>query len=138
MRLIVVASETLLIDWTTDKVKGIPWVHPIWNLLIFLALCLCICVFSSHSLSFSHTHIHNTHVCRMATQDKKYDCLFQVVLVGDGAVGKSCLISRFVHNAFTCKDQITLGAHFESTHINIDGKVIRVLIWDTGIYTQHT
>lgn len=65
--------------------------------------------------------------CRMATE--KYDCLFKVVLAGDSGVGKSCLLSRFIHNECKCKS--TPGMLFKSTCINIDGRVIKALIWDT-------
>ena len=73
----------------------------------------------------------------MATQNKNYDFLFKVVVLGDGAVGKSCLLSRFVHDEFNSSYVSTIGVDFEITCINIDGKVIKAQIWDTGIYSTY-
>ena len=142
------ASETLLIDWTTGKGKGIPWVLPVRNSLIFLSLCVCVC--SVHDsflrvlcLSHSHTLSHSllilclTHTCRMATQYKIFDFLFKVVLVGDYGVGKTCLLRRFTQDSFTPQHQSTFGIDFTIRWINIDGKVIKAQIWDTGIYSTY-
>ena len=73
----------------------------------------------------------------MATQNKKYDFLFNVVVVGDSGVGKSCLLSRFIRNAYQSSRYPTIGVDLEITCINIDGKVIKAQIWDPGIYSTY-
>ena len=71
----------------------------------------------------------------MATQNEKHDFLFKVILFGDNAVGKTCLLSRFIYKKF--EFQPTIGVDFEITRFNIDGKVIKAYIWDTGIYLTY-
>ena len=138
--------ETLLIDSTTGKRKGIPWVLFVWNLLIFLSLCLCVCsvhdsflrlLCLSHSLTLSSHSLSHTHLCRMATQNKEYDFFFKVVLFGDWDVGKTCLLSRFTDDSFTLQPLPTIGVDYKIRSINIDGKVIKTQIWDTGIYSTY-
>ena len=73
----------------------------------------------------------------MATQNEEYDFLFKVVLVGDSGVGKSCLLSCFIYNEFKSASLATIGVDLDSKRINIDGKVIKACIWDTGIYSTY-
>ena len=104
-------------------------------LCIFLSLCVCSVydLFVSHSLTLSSHSQSHTHICRMATRNEKYDFLFKVVLFGDGGSGKTCLLSRFTDASFT-QHVPTIGVNFKIKTINIDGKVIKAQIWDTGIY----
>ena len=73
----------------------------------------------------------------MATQNKEYDFQFKVVLFGDNGVGKTCLLSRFTDVSFTLQTDATIGVDLKIRSINIDGKVIKVHIWDTGIYSTY-
>ena len=56
-----------------------------------------------------------------------------VVLVGDGSVGKSCLLSRFTRNEFSLESQSTIGVEFANKCIKISGKTIKAQVWDTGM-----
>lgn len=58
--------------------------------------------------------------------------LLPVVLVGDGSVGKSCLLSRFTRNEFNLESQSTIGVEFASKCVTIAGKTIKAQVWDTG------
>ena len=69
----------------------------------------------------------------MATQNEKFDYAFKVVLVGDNCVGKSSLHFHFIYKKFILDCQATIGSSYGFTRINIDGKVIGVHIWNTGI-----
>lgn len=47
--------------------------------------------------------------------------LLKVVILGDGGVGKSCLMNRFVSNQFDEHSFHTIGVEFLNKDIEIDG-----------------
>lgn len=61
-----------------------------------------------------------------------YDHLFKVVLVGDSAVGKSNLLSRFTRDEFTLDCKSTIGVEFATKTVTVDDKHIKAQIWDTA------
>jgi len=61
-----------------------------------------------------------------------FDYLFKVVLIGDSAVGKSNLLSRFATNEFSLETKPTLGVEFACRTIVAENKHIKVQIWDTA------
>ncbi|KAG5002253.1 hypothetical protein AAZX31_08G335300 [Glycine max] len=58
--------------------------------------------------------------------------LFKIVLIGDSAVGKSNLLSRFARNEFDSNSKATIGVEFQTQLVEIDGKEIKAQIWDTA------
>jgi len=60
------------------------------------------------------------------------DYLFKIILVGDVAVGKTNLITRYTTKAFSIESKPTLGVEFSNTLLYKDGKSIRAQIWDTS------
>lgn len=58
--------------------------------------------------------------------------LLKVVLLGDGGVGKSSLMNRFVSNKFDSQSFHTIGVEFLNKDITIDGKLFTLQIWDTA------
>ena len=55
---------------------------------------------------------------------------FKIVVIGDGAVGKTSLIKKFTKGTFE-KDYIkTLGAQFSKFNKKINGDLIRLVFWD--------
>ena len=55
---------------------------------------------------------------------------FKIVVVGDGAVGKTSLIKKFTKGTFE-KDYVkTFGAQFSKYNKEFDGDMIRLLFWD--------
>ena len=48
-----------------------------------------------------------------------------VVLVGDSAVGKSNLLSRFAWDEFDMSSKPTIGVEFAPRNLEVDGKVIK-------------
>ena len=48
------------------------------------------------------------------------------------AVGKSCILSQFTDNKFREQHEITIGVEFESKTIEINGKFIKIQVWDTA------
>eukprot|EP01120_Amphizonella_sp_Union-15-10_P000750 TRINITY_DN1077_c0_g1_i2.p1 TRINITY_DN1077_c0_g1~~TRINITY_DN1077_c0_g1_i2.p1 ORF type:complete len:227 (-),score=38.09 TRINITY_DN1077_c0_g1_i2:90-770(-) len=65
------------------------------------------------------------------SQDE-YDYLYKIVLIGDSAVGKSNLISRFTKNEFNLETRSTIGVEFATRSICTEGKIIKAQIWDTA------
>ena len=57
---------------------------------------------------------------------------YKVAIIGDVAVGKSSILSKFVHNTFCDYVSSTIGAAFVSKKIFIDDKVIKLDMWDTA------
>lgn len=72
-----------------------------------------------------------------ASNDKKYGVqkvklLAKVVLAGDGGVGKTTLIHRYITNSFIDSTKITIGAAFHTHEIETDEHSVLVQIWDLG------
>ena len=61
-----------------------------------------------------------------------YDYLFKVLLLGDSDVGKSSLILRYTDETFNSKLVNSIGVDFKMKKREIDGKVVKVQIWDTA------
>ncbi|KNC51544.1 Ras-like protein YPTC6, partial [Thecamonas trahens ATCC 50062] len=58
---------------------------------------------------------------------------YTVVLIGDSAVGKSNLLSRFTRDEFSLESKSTIGVEFATRSISTDdGKVLKAQIWDTA------
>jgi small GTP-binding protein len=58
--------------------------------------------------------------------------LLLVVVIGDGGVGKSSLISRYTKDNFQETTKPTIGVEFGHKIVKIDEKIIKAQIWDTG------
>ncbi len=56
----------------------------------------------------------------------------KVVLLGDGGVGKSSLIQRFVSNKFDPSLFHTIGVEFLNKDLEVDGERFTLQIWDTA------
>ncbi|XP_011495257.1 PREDICTED: ras-related protein Rab-21 [Ceratosolen solmsi marchali] len=57
---------------------------------------------------------------------------FKVVLLGEGCVGKTSVMLRYVEDKFNDKHISTLQASFFKKKLNINGKRINLAIWDTA------
>ncbi|MHA1145103.1 MAG: GTP-binding protein [Candidatus Helarchaeota archaeon] len=61
-----------------------------------------------------------------------YDYLLKIIVVGDGAVGKTALSVRFTQGKFQDDYKMTIGVDFAVKMMDVDGKRIKCQIWDTG------
>ncbi|KAK4394030.1 Ras-related protein Rab11D [Sesamum angolense] len=63
---------------------------------------------------------------------QKVDYVFKVVLIGDSAVGKSQILSRFARNEFSLDSKATIGVEFQTRTMVIQHKSVKAQIWDTA------
>lgn len=57
---------------------------------------------------------------------------FKVVLLGEGCVGKTSVVLRYVEDKFNERHITTLQASFLNKKLNIAGKRVNLAIWDTA------
>ncbi|XP_017705255.1 PREDICTED: ras-related protein Rab-9A [Rhinopithecus bieti] len=57
---------------------------------------------------------------------------FKVILLGDGGVGKSSLMNRYVTNKFDTQLFHTIGVEFLNKDLEVDGHFVTMQIWDTA------
>ncbi|KPP76127.1 ras-related protein Rab-9A-like [Scleropages formosus] len=58
--------------------------------------------------------------------------LLKVILLGDGGVGKSSIMNRYVTNKFDAQLFHTIGVEFLNKDLEVDGHLATVQIWDTA------
>ena len=68
----------------------------------------------------------------MTSAEPDQEILLKVVVVGDSGVGKSNLLSRYVHNYFNEDITSTLGVDLLSKRMLINDKSVTVQFWDTA------
>ncbi len=56
----------------------------------------------------------------------------KLLLFGDGGVGKSSLLERYVHGTFKCDTKITIGVQFLVKRLRLNGDSVDLQIWDFG------
>ncbi len=54
----------------------------------------------------------------------------KICLVGDFAVGKTSLVSRYVHNVFSEKYQTTVGVKIDTKIVTLPESSIKLVLWD--------
>ena len=58
--------------------------------------------------------------------------LLKIITAGDGGVGKTTLLYRYVEGRFLADTKMTLGVEFFIKELNIKGESISLQIWDFG------
>ncbi|PNH07180.1 GTP-binding protein yptV4 [Tetrabaena socialis] len=61
-----------------------------------------------------------------------YAYLFKYIIIGDTGVGKSCLLLQFTDKRFRPMHDLTIGVEFGARMISIEGKQVKLRIWDTA------
>jgi Ras-related protein Rab-1A len=61
----------------------------------------------------------------------KFDLSFKIIIIGNSGVGKSCLSVKATKNVFENSYLATVGFEYFNFNLKLDGKVIRLQIWDT-------
>jgi len=57
---------------------------------------------------------------------------FKLCIFGDGGVGKTTLVNRYLTKVFDEDIKMTIGADFYVKDLEVDGKKVVVRIWDFG------
>ena len=58
------------------------------------------------------------------------DYLFKLVFLGEGAVGKTSLVGRYVYDSFEGDYLATIGTDIHVKMVNVDDTVVKLVIWD--------
>ena len=64
--------------------------------------------------------------------EEEFECSIKLLIVGDTNVGKTNFIYRFIENKFVPNYMATTGIDLKTTTIEINGKKIRIQLWDTA------
>ncbi|KAJ2765184.1 hypothetical protein IWQ57_004877, partial [Coemansia nantahalensis] len=56
----------------------------------------------------------------------------KVAILGKQAVGKTSLVTRYVHQTFSDRTPSTIGAQFVPVKIELDGWECRLQLWDSA------
>jgi len=64
--------------------------------------------------------------------EEDYTYLFKIVIIGDSAVGKSNIFTRFIKDEFNMDSKATIGVEFSAKNVTIQDKVIKAQVWDTA------
>lgn len=67
----------------------------------------------------------------VSMRPKNKNTLLKVVILGDGGVGKSCLMNRFVSNHFEEHSFHTIGVEFLNKDIAIDGEIYTLQVYES-------
>ncbi|GMS98330.1 hypothetical protein PENTCL1PPCAC_20505, partial [Pristionchus entomophagus] len=68
----------------------------------------------------------------MGSRHDEYDYMFKVLVIGDSAVGKTNLLTRFTENKFSIENKTTIGVDFATKSIQVEGKTVKAAIYDTA------
>mmetsp|Transcript_13034 Transcript_13034/g.26467 ORF Transcript_13034/g.26467 Transcript_13034/m.26467 type:complete len:217 (+) Transcript_13034:68-718(+) len=69
---------------------------------------------------------------KTAKNRSQYDYLFKIVVVGNAAAGKTCLLQQFADNKFDCSQMPTIGVDFKIKTIQVHDKSVKLQLWDTA------
>ena len=58
--------------------------------------------------------------------------MFKLIIIGDTAVGKSCVMHRVTTNDFKELHEVTIGVEFGTLVVKIAETVLKMQIWDTA------
>lgn len=65
-------------------------------------------------------------------RETEYDCALKLLVIGDGGVGKSSMIARYVDDKFSPEYVSTIGIDFKIKIIDAAGRKVKLQIWDTA------
>ncbi|KAK2156601.1 hypothetical protein LSH36_209g05048 [Paralvinella palmiformis] len=65
-------------------------------------------------------------------REEEVETAIKVVVVGNGAVGKSSMIQRYCKGIFTKDYKKTIGVDFLERQIEVNGEDVRLMLWDTA------
>ena len=60
------------------------------------------------------------------------DATYKISLFGEGGVGKTTLVNRYLHGIFDLDTRMTMGASIYVKYVNVEGNRVALQIWDFG------
>ena len=64
--------------------------------------------------------------------EEDYEMMVKIILIGDSAVGKTNIMSKYLKGEFQENTKATVGVEFGSKLFKIDNHTIKAQIWDTA------
>ena len=61
-----------------------------------------------------------------------YQYIFKLILIGNSGVGKSSILNRYMNKVFEESYKCTIGVDFLMKSIEINGKTVKLQLWDTA------
>jgi small GTP-binding protein len=61
-----------------------------------------------------------------------YQYIFKLILIGNSGVGKSSILNRYMNKTFEESYKCTIGVDFLMKSIEINGKTVKLQLWDTA------
>ena len=61
-----------------------------------------------------------------------YDYIWKLVVGGQGGVGKTTILYRFIHNEFLEDTKLTVGVQFHTQALERQNRKISLVLWDLG------
>ena len=65
-------------------------------------------------------------------EESEFEYTIKLLILGDSNVGKTNFIYRFIENKFSQNYMATTGIDLKTSNIELNGKKIRVQLWDTA------
>ncbi len=63
--------------------------------------------------------------------------VFKILLLGDGGVGKTSLLFRFIDNTFDPDYKSTIGVQFMTRVVRFNNRYVKLIIWDIAGQSKH-
>jgi small GTP-binding protein len=58
--------------------------------------------------------------------------IYKIITAGEGGVGKTTLLHRYIHDVFLQDSQMTIGVEFFKKELEMDEDIYELVIWDFG------
>ena len=68
----------------------------------------------------------------MEDENINYELLYKIIIIGDAAVGKSNILTRYSKNEFSENTKSTVGVELGVKFIKVKGVNAKIQIWDTA------
>ena len=64
--------------------------------------------------------------------EEDYEMMVKIILIGDSAVGKTNIMSKYLKGEFQENTKATVGVEFGSKQFTVEGHQVKAQIWDTA------